>query len=86
MRSPNSVREEQILNNKIFGGNIARLPASPNPPPQASACVYQTGGGHTRLRVREWGGGSQIERLEKKPSTLWYIRTATLATPEKCYG
>ncbi len=78
--------ELNIINNNIFGGNIASLPASPNPPPQASACVYQRGGGgHTRLRVREWGE-SQVERLEKEPSTLWYIRTASLATPEKCYG
>ncbi len=57
----------------------ASVPASelapPHPLSRKRVCLSPRnrggrGGGHTRLRAREWGGRSQIQRLEEKLSTL----------------
>jgi hypothetical protein len=39
-------------------------------PPPPTTLEPKREGGHTRLRVRRWGGGSQFGRLENKPSNL----------------
>ncbi len=42
----------------------------PQPLSLKRVCPPRNQGGHTRLRVRGWGGGSHFRRLEKKPSNL----------------